>query len=73
MMEKSYREYKEEIAAGGAPKYHEKNAAQGKLFVRDRLKRLFDDDVFVEDGAFANIMAGDLPADGVVTGIGKIN
>lgn len=73
MMEKSYREYKEEIVAGGAPKYHEKNAAQGKLFVRDRLKRLFDDDVFVEDGAFANIMAGDLPADGVVTGIGKIN
>lgn len=73
MTEKSYRDYKEQIAAGGAPKYHEKNATQGKLFVRDRLQRLFDDDVFVEDGAFANIMAGDLPADGVVTGIGKIN
>lgn len=73
MTEKSYRDYKEQIAAGGAPKYHEKNATQGKLFVRNRLQRLFDDDVFVEDGAFANIMAGDLPADGVVTGIGKIN
>jgi len=73
MTEKTYRDYKEQIAAGGAPKYHEKNAAQGKLFVRDRLQRLFDDDVFVEDGAFANMMAGDLPADGVVTGIGKIN
>jgi Acetyl-CoA carboxylase, carboxyltransferase component (subunits alpha and beta) len=34
---------------------------------------LFDDDLQVEDGAFANCMAGDLPADGVVTGIGKIH
>lgn len=71
--EKSYRDYKEEIVAGGAPKYHEKNSEQGKLFVRDRLKQLFDDDFLVEDGAFANVLAGDLPADGVVTGIGKIH
>lgn len=71
--EKSYRDYKEDIVAGGAPKYHEKNSEQGKLFVRDRLKRLFDDEFLVEDGAFANVLAGDLPADGVVTGIGKIH
>ncbi len=64
---------KETINQGGHPNYHEKNAQQGKLFVRDRLKLLFDDDLQVEDGAFANCFAGDLPADGVVTGIGKIH
>jgi acetyl-CoA carboxylase carboxyltransferase component len=63
----------ERIKAGGAVKYHEKNAAIGKLFVRDRLRLLFDDDMEFEDGLFANCMAGDLPADGVVTGIGRIH
>ncbi|NNU82964.1 acyl-CoA carboxylase subunit beta [Geobacillus sp. BMUD] len=62
-----------EIKKGGAPKYHEKNAAQGKLFVRERLNLLLDNGLEVEDGLFANCLAGDLPADGVVTGIGKIN
>ena len=28
----------EQIKKGGAPKYHEKNQEQGKLFVRERLK-----------------------------------
>lgn len=59
--------------AGGAPKYHEKLAQQGKLFVRDRLSLLLDDaEEFVEDGLLVNALAGDLPADGVVTGVGKI-
>jgi acetyl-CoA carboxylase carboxyltransferase component len=59
---------------GGAPKYHEKLAQQGKLFVRDRLALLLDDlDDFVEDGLLVNALAGDLPADGVVTGVGKID
>ncbi|MED4973575.1 acyl-CoA carboxylase subunit beta [Geobacillus kaustophilus NBRC 102445] len=62
-----------EIKKGGAPKYHEKNAAQGKLFVRERLNLLLDDGLEVEDGLFANCLADGLPADGVVTGIGKIN
>ncbi|OKO95359.1 Methylcrotonyl-CoA carboxylase carboxyl transferase subunit [Geobacillus proteiniphilus] len=62
-----------DIKKGGAPKYHEKNAAQGKLFVRERLNLLLDNGLEVEDGLFANCLAGDLPADGVVTGIGKIN
>lgn len=68
-----YIAYKEAILAGGQPKYHAKNAAQGKLFVRERLQLLFDDGVVTEDGTFANVLAGDLPADGVVTGIGKIH
>ena len=55
-----------------SPKYHERLKEQNKLFVRRRLELLFDDDLELEDGLFANVMAGDLPADGVVTGIGKI-
>lgn len=59
--------------AGGSEKYHEKNAAEGKLFARERLARLLDPDSFVEDAALANSLADGLPADGVVTGLGKID
>ena len=59
---------------GGAAKYHEKNAAEGKLFCRERLRLLFDENSeFVEDGLLANCGAADLPADGVVTGIGRVH
>jgi acetyl-CoA carboxylase carboxyltransferase component len=60
------------VLAGGQSKYHEKNAASGKLFARERLSRLLDSGSFVEDGLLANATAGDLPADGVVTGMGRI-
>ncbi len=65
----------EAIRKGGAPKYHESNAAAGKLFCRARIALLCDDGAegFVEDGLFANATAGDLPADGVVTGIGRVH
>ncbi|MGE7271019.1 acyl-CoA carboxylase subunit beta [Brevibacillus panacihumi] len=63
----------DQVKQGGEPKYHAKAKEQNKLFVRDRLKMLFDDEFMVEDGLFANVMAGDLPADGVVTAIGKVN
>ncbi|RPF55868.1 acyl-CoA carboxylase subunit beta [Aquisalibacillus elongatus] len=68
-----HEEIRERIENGGAEKYHEKNAEKGKMFVRERLNRLFDDDLDVEDAFFANCMDDSLPADGVVTGIGKIN
>src|SRR5688500_20199395 len=58
--------------AGGAPKYHQKNAEQGKLFARERIARLTDADSFVEDGTLANALAEELPADGVVTGLGLV-
>ena len=63
------------IRKGGAAKYHESNAAAGKLFCRQRIALLCDDGGrdFVEDGLFANATAGDLPADGVVTGIGRVH
>src|SRR5689334_16576120 len=60
------------IEQGGAEKYHRKNAEQGKLFVRDRLALLLDAGSFVEDGALANAVDPELPADGVVTGMGRI-
>src|SRR5688572_5711549 len=47
----------------GNPKYHEKLAQQGKLFVRDRLALLLDSaEDFIEDGLLVNALAGDLPA-----------
>src|SRR4051795_3143622 len=60
---------------GGAPKYHESNAAAGKLFCRERIALLCDDGAsdFAEDGLLANATAPDLPADGVVTGIGRVH
>src|SRR5205823_5963687 len=60
------------IEKGGAPKYHQKNAEQGKLFARERVGLLIDEGSFVEDGALANAVDPELPADGVVTGLGKI-
>ncbi|HLR42451.1 MAG TPA: acyl-CoA carboxylase subunit beta [Pseudogracilibacillus sp.] len=62
-----------EIKQGGKEKYHEANEKRGKLFVRKRLELLLDDDIEVEDAFFANCLDGELPSDGVVTGIGKIN
>jgi acetyl-CoA carboxylase carboxyltransferase component len=56
------------FATGG-----EKLRAQHKLFVRDRLALLLDKGSFVEDGLLANTNAADLPADGVVTGQGRID
>ena len=61
------------VLKGGAPKYHEQNATQGKLFCRERIARLVDPGTFVEDGFWANQQAGDLPADGVVTGLARIH
>ena len=65
------------IAHGGAPKYHQSNAAAGKLFCRERIALLCDDGGkdFVEDGLYANAAtaSGDLPADGVVTGVGRVH
>lgn len=66
------KENVQQIEAGGHQKYHDKLAEQNKMFVRDRLNLLFDEGVYEEDGKFANFQAGDLPADGVVTAIGKI-
>src|ERR1035441_436872 len=60
------------IAEGGAARYHEAAAANGKLFARDRIALLADAGSFSEDGAFANVLADGLPADGVITGTATV-
>jgi propionyl-CoA carboxylase beta subunit len=67
------REHSERARQGNLAKEGEKLARQGKLFVRDRLQLLLDEGSFVEDGLLANALAGDLPADGVVTGVGRVD
>jgi acetyl-CoA carboxylase carboxyltransferase component len=68
------REAVDRARAGGAEKYHRKLAEQGKLFVRERLRLFLDDaDSWVEDGLLTQALAGDLPADAVVTGVGTVN
>jgi acetyl-CoA carboxylase carboxyltransferase component len=65
----------ERALAGNLDAQREKLAAQHKLFVRDRLALLLDPGSFVENALLANATAaaGDLPADGVVTGVGRID
>src|SRR5689334_4848491 len=74
MNEESLRKATERALAGNLDAQREKLSAQHKLFVRDRLALLLDEGSFVEDALLANAMApaGDLPADGVVTGVGRI-
>ncbi len=69
----SMAELRKTVERGGAPKYHEKNAGAGKLFARERVDLLLDKGTFTEDGLYANALAGDLPADGVVTGTGLVD
>src|SRR5438270_7746691 len=71
MTERS-RELREKALKGGTrhlPKLRE----QHKLTARERLDLLLDNGSFIEDGLFANALADDLPADGVVTGLGTID
>jgi acetyl-CoA carboxylase carboxyltransferase component len=65
-------EVRARITRGGAERYHQQAAAAGKLFARDRIELLIDAGSFTENGAFANVLAEDLPADGVVTGTATI-
>src|SRR3954451_11480748 len=60
---------------GNLAKEGEKLARQNKLFVRERLNLLLDPGSFVDAGLRVNAgaPAGDLPADGVVTGTGTID
>ena len=66
-------ELRKRVLGGGAERYHEANAARGKLFARDRIAALVDHDSFVEDGLFANALADGLPADGVITGAARVD
>jgi acetyl-CoA carboxylase carboxyltransferase component len=71
MSNKRYSELRERALKGGT-RYLPKLREQKKLTARERLDLLLDKDSFVEDGLFANVLAEELPADGVVTGLGTI-
>uniref|UniRef100_A0A6P7FRE9 Probable methylcrotonoyl-CoA carboxylase beta chain, mitochondrial n=1 Tax=Diabrotica virgifera virgifera TaxID=50390 RepID=A0A6P7FRE9_DIAVI len=65
-----------DVLQGGGKKYVEKHTGKGKLFVRDRIKLLLDQNTaFLELSALAanNMYEGNINSAGVVTGIGKIH
>ena len=70
-MSSRHRELRDRARKGGT-RYLPKLREQHKLTARERLDLLLDKDSFVEDGLFANVLAEELPADGVVTGLGTI-
>jgi methylmalonyl-CoA decarboxylase subunit alpha len=70
--EERYRKERARIEQGHL-KYREKLRAEGKLFVRDRLRLLLDPGAeFQEDWLFARSLDEETPADGVVTGVGRV-
>src|ERR687891_113216 len=57
----------------GHARYRDKLRAEGKLFVRERLKLLLDPGTELqEEWLFARSAEEDTPADGVVTGVGRV-
>lgn len=57
---------------GGPKKNRDKITASGKMLVRERLRMLFDDEEYVEDGLLARSSEG-LPGDAVVCAYGNID
>jgi acetyl-CoA carboxylase carboxyltransferase component len=65
-----------QIRQGGDPKYHERHAAQGKLFVRERIDRLLDPgSPFLEISPLAawEVYPEPAPSAGLVAGIGRVS
>lgn len=73
-------EKRAKIEEAGGKKRVEKQHASGKLTARERINMLFDENTFVELDAFVkhrctnfDMADTDAPAEGVVTGYGKVN
>lgn len=73
-------EKRAKIEEAGGKKRVEKQHASGKLTARERINLLFDENTFVELDAFVkhrctnfDMADTDAPAEGVVTGYGKVN
>ena len=71
MTNSRHNELREKALKGGT-RYLPKLREQHKLTARERLDLLLDKGSFIEDGLYANVLADELPADGVVTGLGTI-
>ncbi len=66
----------QKIRGGGSEEARKKHEERGKLFVRDRIRLLLDEDKpFLELSPLAayNLYESDVPAAGIVTGIGWIH
>ena len=64
------------IELGGPEAARERHAARGKLLPRDRVLRLVDKETeFLEFSQLAayNVYGEDVPASGIITGIGRVN
>jgi len=64
-----------EVREGGKAEARAKHAARGKLFVRERIERLIDPDTaFLELSPLAayEVYGDEVPAAGIVTGIGRV-
>lgn len=77
---KDLRLRKEKIKLGGGERRIKKQHDKGKLTARERMHLLFDENTFVELDAFVKHRCTNFglekkaaPADGVVTGYGKVN
>ncbi|MEN3008108.1 acyl-CoA carboxylase subunit beta [Pseudothermotoga sp.] len=77
---KKLREMEQRLELGGGQDKIDKQHAQGKLTARERLSLLLDEGSFMEIDKFVKHRSSafgldkeELPCDGVVTGIGKIN
>ncbi len=77
---KKLKELETRVEAGGGEEKIKKQHEQGKLTARERINLLVDPGSFVEidkfvkhRGTLFGLDKEELPADGVVTGIGKIN
>lgn len=65
-----------QVRQGGGEKYQQRHAAQGKLFVRERIDKLLDPGApFLELSGLAawEMYAGEAPGAGIVTGIGRVS
>ncbi|WP_409525902.1 carboxyl transferase domain-containing protein [Nitrincola sp. MINF-07-Sa-05] len=64
------------IEQGGGPSYQERHLARGKLLPRERINRLLDEgSPFLELSQMAayNVYGEDVPAAGIITGIGRVS
>jgi acetyl-CoA carboxylase carboxyltransferase component len=76
---KELEERRDRIKQGGGARLQDRQRAQGKLTARERIDALLDPDSFVELDMFARHIGTDygldkaeVPADGVITGHGKV-
>lgn len=64
-----------QVAQGGGPKAQERHTSRGKLLPRERIDRLLDPgSPFLEIGQLAahEVYGEDVPAAGVIAGIGRV-